>query len=116
MILAIGAAAADVRAGSVGPVPPRAAGRALRGAQRLGHGQGYVYPHDDPHGVVAAAVRPGRRRRPRLLRAQPSTARSAASPTASSGSAASCAATAAPARRQAPEHGRLLGSGWQPPR
>ena len=43
--------------------------RTTPGAQRLGHGKGYRYSHDDPRGVVRAAVRPGRDRRPRLLHA-----------------------------------------------
>jgi putative ATPase len=29
-----------------------------KGAARLGHGEGYVYPHDDPSGAVDQQYRP----------------------------------------------------------
>jgi putative ATPase len=29
-----------------------------KGAARLGHGEGYVYPHDDPSGAVGQQYRP----------------------------------------------------------
>jgi putative ATPase len=58
VIEAIGAAAADVRAGRVGPVPPGLRDAHYAGAQRLGHGQGYDYPHADPRGVVAQQYPP----------------------------------------------------------
>ncbi len=58
VIDAIGAAAADVRAGRVGPVPPGVRDAHYAGAQRLGHGLGYDYPHDDPRGVVAQQYPP----------------------------------------------------------
>jgi putative ATPase len=58
VILAIDEALADVRAGRGGAVP-----RALRdahypGARGLGHGDGYLYPHDDPRGVVPQRYAP----------------------------------------------------------
>jgi putative ATPase len=58
VILAIDEALADVKAGRGGAVP-----RALRdahypGARGLGHGDGYVYPHDDPRGVVPQRYAP----------------------------------------------------------
>ncbi|MBX6390538.1 MAG: replication-associated recombination protein A, partial [Frankia sp.] len=52
VIRAIDAAIADVRAGRAGPVPPHLRDAHYPGARRLGHGQGYRYPHDFPGGVV----------------------------------------------------------------
>jgi putative ATPase len=49
---------ADVRAGRVGPVPPGLRDAHYAGAQRLGHGLGYDYPHADPRGVVAQQYPP----------------------------------------------------------
>jgi len=48
----INAAIADVRSGSFGRVPPHLRDAHYPGAKRLGHGKGYVYPHDNEHGVV----------------------------------------------------------------
>ncbi|KZE94064.1 putative AAA domain-containing protein [Agromyces sp. NDB4Y10] len=45
-------AIADVRAGKAGRVPKHLRDAHYPGAKRLGHGKGYVYPHDDPIGVV----------------------------------------------------------------
>jgi putative ATPase len=56
--LAIGAAIADIRAGRGGPVPPHLRGSGYAGAARLGHGDGYAYPHDDRAGVVAQQYLP----------------------------------------------------------
>ncbi len=58
VIEAIGAATDDVRAGATGPVPPHLRDAHYRGAQDLGHGQGYAYSHDDPRGVVAQQYAP----------------------------------------------------------
>ena len=58
MIKAIGAAAADVRAGLAGPVPAHLRDAHYPGAARLGHGQGYEYPHDYAEGVVAQQYAP----------------------------------------------------------
>lgn len=49
---ALGAAIADIRAGKTGLVPAHLRDGHYSGARRLGHGQGYRYPHDDPDGVV----------------------------------------------------------------
>lgn len=49
---AITAALADVRAGNSGTVPAHLRDGHYAGAQRLGHAQGYKYPHDYPRGVV----------------------------------------------------------------
>lgn len=50
--VAIDAAIADVKAGGIGRVPPHLRDAHYPGAKALGHGRGYVYPHDDPFGVV----------------------------------------------------------------
>src|SRR6478672_8854940 len=50
--LGVNAAIADVRAGRGGPVPPHLRGSGYAGAERLGHGAGYVYAHDEPDGVA----------------------------------------------------------------
>src|SRR3982751_4892177 len=41
-----GAAMEDVRKGLAGPVPPHLRDGHYKGAAKLGHAQGYVYPHD----------------------------------------------------------------------
>ncbi len=51
--LGIDEAIADVRAGRIGRVPKPLRDAHYPGAKRLGHGKGYVYPHDDALGVVA---------------------------------------------------------------
>ena len=55
---AIGAALADVRAGRAGVVPAHLRDAHYPGAARLGHGQGYRYSHDEPHGVAAQQYAP----------------------------------------------------------
>jgi len=45
-------AIADVRSGAIGRVPAPLRDAHYPGAKRLGHGQGYRYPHDEPIGVV----------------------------------------------------------------
>ncbi len=52
VIIAIGEAVADVRAGGIGRVPPHLRDAHYAGAAKLGHGAGYVYPHDEPTGVA----------------------------------------------------------------
>lgn len=49
---ALDAAIADVREGRGGPVPAHLRDAHYAGAKKLGHGQGYVYAHDAPHGVA----------------------------------------------------------------
>ncbi|MBB4895137.1 putative ATPase [Streptomyces olivoverticillatus] len=56
--LAIDAALADVRAGLAGPVPPHLRDGHYKGAEKLGHAQGYVYPHDLPGGIAAQQYAP----------------------------------------------------------
>jgi len=50
--MALDAAIADVRAGKIGRVPKPLRDAHYPGAKRLGHGKGYLYPHDDELGVV----------------------------------------------------------------
>ena len=54
----IGQAMADVRAGRLGQVPAHLRDAHYAGAERLGHGRDYLYPHDFPHGVVAQRYLP----------------------------------------------------------
>jgi putative ATPase len=56
--LGIGAAIADVRAGRSGLVPAHLRDSHYPGAQKLGHGKGYRYAHDEPHGVAAQQYLP----------------------------------------------------------
>ena len=49
---ALDAAIADVRAGKIGRVPPHLRDAHYPGAQRLGHGKGYLYSHDSDFGVA----------------------------------------------------------------
>ena len=58
VIRAIGAAAEDVRAGRTGSVPAHLRDASYPGAAKLGHGQGYLYPHDYPEGIVRQAYAP----------------------------------------------------------
>ena len=58
VIRAIGAAADDVRSGRTGQVPVHLRDASYRGAARLGHGKGYLYPHDFDEGIVAQAYAP----------------------------------------------------------
>jgi putative ATPase len=58
VVKAIGAAQADVRAGLIGAVPAHLRDAHYAGAKRLGHGAGYVYPHDTPEGIVAQRYAP----------------------------------------------------------
>ena len=51
-------AMADVRAGRGGPVPAHLRDAHYPGAQALGHGAGYLYPHDFPHAVAAQRYLP----------------------------------------------------------
>lgn len=50
--LAIWSASKDVKEGRTIPVPRHLRDAHYGGSKRLGHGEGYVYPHDDPRGVV----------------------------------------------------------------
>ena len=56
--LAIDRAIADVRAGRGGAVPEHLRDAHYRGADMLGHGDGYLYAHDHPHHVAAQQYMP----------------------------------------------------------
>ncbi|WP_336651636.1 MULTISPECIES: replication-associated recombination protein A [unclassified Leucobacter] len=51
VITAIDSAIADVKAGRFGLVPKHLRDAHYPDAKRLGHGKGYLYPHNDPRGV-----------------------------------------------------------------
>jgi putative ATPase len=55
---ALGAAMSDVRDQPAGAVPPHLRDAHYPGAAKLGHGDGYVYPHDAPEGWVSQQYRP----------------------------------------------------------
>jgi putative ATPase len=52
VVKAIGAAIGDVRRGLIGQVPGHLRDAHYPGAAKLGHGEGYKYPHDFEHGLV----------------------------------------------------------------
>ncbi len=59
VIVAIDAAIRDIRDGAFEPVPKHLRDAHYTGAQKLGHGKGYVYPHDVDGGVAAQSYRDG---------------------------------------------------------
>ncbi len=58
VITAIDEATADLAAGLAGPVPAHLRDSHYLGAAKLGHGKGYRYAHDHPHGVVTQQYPP----------------------------------------------------------
>jgi putative ATPase len=58
VVKAIGAADADVRAGLVGAVPAHLRDAHYPGAGKVGHGEGYLYPHDFDDGIVPQRYAP----------------------------------------------------------
>ncbi|SDT46594.1 replication-associated recombination protein A [Microlunatus soli] len=58
VVTAIGEAQADVRAGKIGTVPPHLRDAHYATAQKYGHGVGYLYAHDEPHGIAAQQYLP----------------------------------------------------------
>ena len=58
VIAGIGAAIDDVRDRPAGAVPVHLRDASYPGAGKLGHGEGYVYPHDAPAGWVPQQYRP----------------------------------------------------------
>ena len=58
VVVGIGSAIADVKAGGIGRVPPHLRDGHYPGAAALGHGRGYVYPHDLPGAVAAQQYLP----------------------------------------------------------
>ena len=55
---AIDAAIADVRAGRAGQVPVHLRDAHYGGAEKLGHGAGYLYAHDEPHAIASQQYLP----------------------------------------------------------
>ncbi|MGL5405539.1 MAG: replication-associated recombination protein A [Propionibacteriaceae bacterium] len=55
---AIDAALADVRSGKIGQVPEHLRDAHYAGAKALGHGKGYIYPHEIAAGVAAQQYLP----------------------------------------------------------
>lgn len=58
----------DVRRGRTGNVPVHLRDAHYPGAKALGHGEGYLYPHDHEHGVVAQQYLPDRALRTQYYR------------------------------------------------
>jgi putative ATPase len=58
VMTAISAALDDVRRGLIGSVPPYLRDSHYASASKLQHGTGYVYPHDEPAGIVAQRYAP----------------------------------------------------------
>ena len=58
VVRALGRAQEDVRSGVAQEVPVHLRDAHYKGAASLGHGEGYVYPHDVPSGVVEQQYRP----------------------------------------------------------
>ncbi len=58
VIMAINAAMADVDAGRIGLVPAHLRDAHYAGAKKIGHGKGYQYAHDHPHGIAAQQYLP----------------------------------------------------------
>ena len=58
VVVALSRAQADVRSSVSQEVPTHLRDAHYKGAATLGHGDGYVYPHDDPSGVVPQQYRP----------------------------------------------------------
>lgn len=54
----INRAIADVRAGKGQGIPAHLRDAHYPGARQLGHGKGYVYSHDEPHGIAAQQYAP----------------------------------------------------------
>ena len=54
----INEAIADIRSGKGGSVPAHLRGSGYAGAARLGHGEGYVYAHNEPDAVAAQTYLP----------------------------------------------------------
>lgn len=58
VVMAISSALADVEAGRIGLVPPHLRDAHYAGAKQHGHGEGYRYAHDEPHGIAAQQYLP----------------------------------------------------------
>jgi putative ATPase len=58
VIMAVDAALADVNAGRIGLVPQHLRDAHYPGAKKIGHGQTYVYAHDEPHAIAGQQYLP----------------------------------------------------------
>jgi putative ATPase len=58
VVAALGRARQDLAGGPQAAVPAHLRDSHYRGAARIGHGEGYRYPHDDPEGWVDQQYRP----------------------------------------------------------
>ncbi len=58
MVTGIDQGLADIEKKEIGRVPPHLRDAHYRGASRLGHGQGYLYPHNYPGNYVAQQYLP----------------------------------------------------------
>jgi putative ATPase len=58
VVVALGRAQADVRSGVAQEVPMHLRDAHYKSAGSIGHGEGYVYPHDDPSGAATQRYRP----------------------------------------------------------
>jgi putative ATPase len=58
VVRALGRAMEDARSND--PIPQHLRDTRYPGARKLGHGKGYVYPHDDPEGAAGQRYRPDR--------------------------------------------------------
>ena len=58
VIMAIDAAHGRRRRGRIGLVPAHLRDAHYAGAKKIGHGQGYQYAHDHPHGIAAQQYLP----------------------------------------------------------
>jgi putative ATPase len=58
VVVALGRAQADVRSTASQEVPAHLRDAHYKGASAIGHGDGYVYPHDDPSGAATQQYRP----------------------------------------------------------
>jgi putative ATPase len=58
VVVALGRAQGDVRSGVPQEVPMHLRDAHYTSAGSIGHGEGYVYPHDDPTGAVVQQYRP----------------------------------------------------------
>jgi putative ATPase len=58
VVVALGRAQADVRSGVVQEVPTHLRDAHYKGAAQLGHGEGYIYPPDDPSAAASQQYRP----------------------------------------------------------
>jgi putative ATPase len=70
VVKALGRAMEDARSND--PVPPHLRDTHYPGAGKLGHGKGYVYPHDDPEAAAEQRYRPDRIQGNRYIDPEPS--------------------------------------------